>query len=59
MKMLNFYTENSVNRDSNFDIDKMEARLRKHLEVIKQELKENGGVPPKHRIDEEKRLNLI
>jgi hypothetical protein len=41
------------------DMKLVEKGLQAHLKVLLKELEENGGVPPKHRIEEERRLGLI
>lgn len=50
---------NNSNPPINLDMDNVENHLRNHLDVLVKELKDNNGVPPKHRIEEERRLGLI
>jgi hypothetical protein len=40
-------------------LDSFEKKLINHLGVLQKELKDNGGVPPQHRIEEERRQGLI
>lgn len=41
---------------ANIDMNQFEQHLRDHLKVIVKELKDNNGVPPKHRQEEIKKF---
>ncbi|HWY35048.1 MAG TPA: hypothetical protein VNX68_10405 [Nitrosopumilaceae archaeon] len=43
---------NVPNNRKAINMDELEANLRGHLKVMKQELKQNGGVPPNSRLKE-------
>lgn len=43
----------------NLDMKLFEQHLQNHAEVLLKEIKDNGGKPPKHRLDEMRKEGLI
>ncbi len=43
---------NECKQEASNNTNSLEKYLTKHLNVLKDEVKKNNGVPPKHRIDE-------
>ncbi len=58
IERINYLEECKQEDNDNFKASVRKMLLR-HLNVVKQEVKDNGGRIPQHRIDEEKRLGLI
>lgn len=55
----NFLNEFEKEKQKDFTSKSIEQQLRNRLDIIKQELKNNGGKVPQHRIDEERKKGLI